>query len=115
MDDFGGLFGIIGLVGGIYVFYTAFKMRATGDMGNPVLMPKGYNPNKCKDKAAYMAAAFPRMLILGAMMLIYGVMDIYNSYVQAVPLAVFWAVLILLMAVLVWFSVAVYKLNQKYF
>ena len=110
MDNMGGLFGFIGLACGIYVFYALYQMKTTGEINTTILLPKTANPKKCKDKDAYIKAVSPRMIVLGVSAILYGTVDLVG-----ISGAVLWAVLILFMAVLIWFGVTTSKLNKTYF
>ena len=68
----------------------------------------------CKDKEAYRAAAGPKLLVLAVVLILYGAEDLYNTYVQSTG-KLFWVMLVLVLAVLVWFAWTVKKLNAKYF
>ena len=72
------------------------------------------NIKKCKDKEAYRAAAGPKLLVLAVVLILYGAEDLYNTYVQSTG-KLFWVMLVLVLAVLVWFAWTVKKLNAKYF
>lgn len=115
MGDIGGIIGLIGLVCGLYVFYALYRMKSDGKIPASVLLPRDTNPEKCKDKKAYIREVTPRMAVLGASAVLYGAVDLYNSYVGEIAQVLFWAVLILVLAVLVWFGITVKKINQKYY
>lgn len=110
MDTMGSLFGFIGLACGLYVLYAWYQMKTSGEINATILLPRSENPNKCKDKKAYIQAVLPKMLVLGIAAIIYGVIDIMG--IEGVAL---WAVLAVFMVILIWFGVTTSKLYKKYF
>lgn len=113
-DSMGGLFGVIGIVCGIYIFYAWFQMKQTGEINKTILLPKSVNPKKCKNKDAYIKAVSPKLLILGAAAVFYGAVDLCCGY-MTVPVGLFWAAIIVFLAALIWFAVSISKLNKTYF
>ena len=81
MDSMEGMFGLLGIGCGIYVLYAWYRMKTAGIINTTILLPKSINPNKCKDKEAYMKEASSKMLILGITALIYGATELCNTYV----------------------------------
>lgn len=114
MTDMGGIFGILGVACGVYILYALFKLKKTGEITGSILLPKDVDPKKCKDKEAYIKAVTPKMAALGIVTLIYGLADLCNTYVRPIG-NFFWAVLIAVFAVLIWFATSVSKLNKTYF
>lgn len=110
MDTMGGFFGFLGLACGIYVLYAWYQMKTTGEINATILLPKSENPNRCKDKKAYIQAVLPKLLVLGISAVAYGVIDIIG--VEGTAL---WVVLAVFMAILLWFGVTTSKLYKKYF
>lgn len=114
MQNMGGIFGILGVGCGIYIFYALYKLKTNGDITSSILLPKDVNPKSCKDKEGYIKAVTPKMAILGASTILYGLMDLCESFVMSTGYF-FWIVLVLVLAVLVWFSVTISRLNKTYF
>lgn len=110
MDNMGGIFGFIGIASGAYVLYAWYQMKTMKEINRTILLPKTVDPKKCKDKEAYMKEASPKMLVLAAAAIVYGVTD--TMKVTGVPL---WTALLILFAVLIWFGVSTAKMNKKYF
>ena len=94
--------------------YAWFQLNFKGIINTSILVPKDKNIKKCKDKEAYRAAAGPKLLVLAVVLILYGAEDLYNTYVQSTG-KLFWLMLVLVLAVLVWFAWTVKKLNAKYF
>lgn len=114
MNGMEGIFGIIGIGAGLYSMYAWFQLKFKGIINTSILVPKDTNIKKCKDKEAYRAAAGPKLLVLAVVLILYGAEDLYNTYVQSTG-KLFWVMLVLVLAVLVWFAWTVKKLNAKYF
>lgn len=114
MQNMGGIFGILGVGCGLYIFYALYKLKSTGDITSSILLPKDVNPKTCKDKDGYIKAVAPKMAILGISTIIYGLMDLCETFVMSTG-NFFWIVLVLVFVVLIWFSVTVFKLNKTYF
>ena len=114
MNGMEGIFGIIGIGAGLYSLYAWFLLKFKGIINTSILVRKDSNIMKCKDKEAYRAAAGPKLLVLAVVLILYGAEDLYNTYVQSTG-KLFWVMLVLVLAVLVWFAWTVKKLNAKYF
>ena len=112
MNGMEGIFGIIGIGAGLYSLYAWFQLKFKGIINTSILVPKDTNIKKCKDKEAYRAAAGPKLLVLAVVLILYGAEDLYNTYVQSTG-KLFWVMLVLVLAVLVWFAWTVKKLNEK--
>lgn len=114
MNGMEGIFGIIGIGAGLYSLYAWFQLKFKGIINTSILVPKDTNIKKCKDKEAYRAAAGPKLLVLAVVLILYGAEDLYNTYVQSTG-KLFWVMLVLVLAVLVWFAWTVKKLMQSIF
>ena len=114
MNGMEGIFGIIGIGAGLYSLYAWIQLKFKGIINTSILVPKDTTIKKCKDKEAYRAAAGPKLLVLAVVLILYGAEDLYNTYVQSTG-KLFWVMLVLVLAVLVWFAWTVKKLNAKYF
>ena len=109
MNGMEGIFGIIGIGAGLYSLYAWFQLKFKGIINTSILVPKDTNIKKCKDKEAYRAAAGPKLLVLAVVLILYGAEDLYNTYVQSTG-KLFWVILVLVLAVLVWFAWTVKKI-----
>ena len=110
MNGMEGIFGIIGIGAGLYSLYAWFQLKFKGIINTSILVPKDMNIKKCKDKEAYRAAAGPKLLVLAVVLILYGAEDLYNTYVQSTG-KLFWVMLVLVLAVLVWFAWTVKELH----
>lgn len=115
MSGLDGIFGLIGVGCGLYCLYGYYMLRFKGEIIQSLFLPKDANMRKCKDLGGYCREAQAPTLVLGVIVLAYGALDLYNTYVRrvgALPLAV---MIVLVFAALCFFAVRVKKLNKKYF
>ncbi len=114
MSGLDGIFGLIGVSCGIYCLYGYYMLRFKGEIVQSLFLPKDANVKKCKDLNGYRSEAQAPALVLGIIVLLYGALDLYNTYVQAVGwmLAV---MIVLVIAAVCFFAVRIKNLNKKYF
>lgn len=115
MSDMGSIFGIIGVLSGLYIFYEIYRMKTSGEISSSILISKNLNVAHCKDKQGYIEEAVPKMSILGIAVLIYGGSDLFHTYVHPVSQVLLWVILAVFFVILIWFAKAVDKMNKKYF
>lgn len=114
MGDFGFFFGIVGLAAGCYCFYAYYQMRAKGEINQSIFLPKGVELKKCTDPAGYIKDTALPTLVMAAVLVLYGALEMVNTYVADIGNGIFAAILVVC-AVLIWFAVAVRKANKKYY
>lgn len=114
MSGLDGIFGLIGVGCGIYCLYGYYMLRFKGEIVQSLFLPKDANVKKCKDLNGYRSEAQAPALVLGIIVLLYGALDLYNTYVQAVGwmLAV---MIVLVIASVCFFAIRIKNLNKKYF
>ena len=99
---------------GIYVLYAWVMMKTKGEIITSILMSKDVELRKCKDLEGYKAYISPKMLILGISALIYGTAGLVNTYVTPLPGVAYGIVMVLFLAVLIWFALAARKGVEKF-
>ena len=99
---------------GFYVLYGWFVMRTKGEITTTILLNKEVDPKKCRDLEGYKAYISPKMLILGISALIYGTAGLVNTYVTPLPGVAYGIVMVLFLAVLIWFALAARKGVKKF-
>ena len=109
-----GIFGILAIGCGIYCLYGYFMMKTKKEVNRTILLPKDVNIKKCKDLDGYCKETSLPLLLLGVVTTLYGVSDLYNTYVGGAD-KLFIAMLVIFFATLVLFIVRVRKCNRKYF
>lgn len=108
------LLDIIFIGAGVYVFYAWFLMKTKGEIKTSILMSKDVDLRKCKDLEGYKAYVAPKMIVFGVAALIYGGAGLINTYVFALPGIVYGIIMILFLAVLIWFALAAQKGVRKF-
>lgn len=114
MNGMGSFFGIVGVGAGIYCIYGYMLMIRKRQIPKGIMLPKDEDPKKCKDVEAYIKMTSTQLLLVGILLVAYGVMEFINTYAVAIPIQIF-AVIVLAMVALVWFAVRTKKANNTYF
>lgn len=114
MAGLDGIFGLIGVGCGLYCLYGYYMLKFKGEIVQSLFLPKDANIKKCRDFKAYSSEAQIPALILGVVVLLYGVADLYNTYVHRVE-SVLIVMIVLVFVSLVFFSIRIKKINKKYF
>lgn len=114
MSGLDGIFGIFGVGCGIYCLYGYYMLKFKGEIMQSLFLPKDTNMNKCKDLQGYCKEAQIPALVLGIVVLIYGAVDLYNTYVHGVS-GVLAVTIVFVFAALVFFCLRIKKINKKYF
>lgn len=115
MSGLDGIFGIFGVGCGIYCLYGYYMLKVKGEITQSLFLPKNVNMYKCKDLQGYCKEAQMPALILGVIVLIYGAVELYNTYIHEVSGAVLAGMIILVFAALIFFCLRIKKINKKYF
>ena len=110
-----GIFGIFGVGCGIYCLYGYYMLKVRGEILQSLFLPKDADLNRCKDLKGYCNEAQMPALVLGIIVLIYGAVDLYNTYIHGVTVLLLAATIISVFAALVFFCLRVKKINKKYF
>lgn len=111
------IFGIVGLFCGVYALRSWYLVKKTSDIKKSVLYPNMNNApviKKCNDKEGYIKETLPKLLVIAVFASIYGVAELYNTYVTQIPMVLI-PTMILLGIVLIWVMISVKKMNDKYF
>lgn len=114
MDSVWGFIGVIALGCGVYGLYSFIQMKRTGEINASLLLGKDYMYKKCKDKESYLKKAEPAVLLFSTAAFIYGIVDVIHCYVISIPLADT-ILMIVFLAVIVWFGIYTTQLKKKYF
>lgn len=114
MDSMGTFFGVVGIGAGLYCLYGWIVMMRKREIPKGIMLPKDVDPRKCRDVESYIKKTSIPLLVLGLILVIYGVLELVNQYVMKIDTPVF-AAMILSMAALIWFALCAKKANQTYF
>ncbi|MEE0418919.1 MAG: hypothetical protein UDG86_02605 [Lachnospiraceae bacterium] len=98
---------------GVYVLYAFYLMKAKGEVKESLLLSNGAKMAKCKDKNAYMAYISPRLLIFGLATIICGGLGVWNDYTNVFGLG-YLVVMVIFLAMVVWFAMAIKKSLKMY-
>lgn len=110
----GLIFGVLGLCFGLRGLYGYYLMRKKNDLSASYLLPKDVDAKKCKDIENYCRATENLQLIMSVVAVLYGISDLYNTYVGGIEI-IFRIMLVALLLTLVGFAVVSRKYNKKYF
>lgn len=109
-----GFISVLILGCGLYALYAYMNMKKGGPINETLLLGKGYDEHKCKDREAFVQKALPAMLIFGIATVLYGAIDVYHYFVS--PLGIIDTIgMIIFFAVLVWYMIYTTKLKRQYF
>src|SRR5699024_11328238 len=97
-----------------YCIYGYMLMMRKRQIPKGIMLPKDEDPKKCKDVEAYIKMTSTQLLLVGILLVAYGVLELINTYEVAMPIPIF-AVIVLAMVALVWFAVRTKKANNTYF
>ncbi len=114
MNSMGSFFGIVGIGAGIYCIYGYLLMVRRRQIPKGIMLPKDEDPKKCRDVEAYIKMTSTQLLLVGLLLIAYGGMELVNTYVVSITMPIF-AVIVLVMAALVWFAIRTKKANNTYF
>ena len=114
MNSMGSFFGIVGIGAGIYCIYGYLLMVRRRQIPKGIMLPKDEDPKKCRDVEAYIKMTSTQLLLVGLLLIVYGGMELVNTYVVSITMPIF-AVIVLVMAALVWFAIRTKKANTTYF
>ena len=97
MDEFGSIFDILFVAYGVDFLYLALSSKIKKEpFPASSLMPQGCTIEKCKDPEAFTAFMFPRVLLFGTLMILFGVTAFFGLLGSFLLIAcvVFFALLI---------------------
>lgn len=110
----GLIFGVLGLCFGLRGLYGYYLMQKKNDLSASYLLPKGVDVKNCKDIESYCKETRKLQLMISVTAALYGITDLYNTYVGGIEI-VFQIMLVVLLVALIAFAIISRKYNQKYF
>lgn len=99
---------------GLYVLYALVLMKTKGEIKTGVLMGKDVQLKKCRDLEGFKNYVAPRMLVFGIACALYGGAGLVNTYVTALPVALYGVVAVLFLLVLIWYGYSTRKAVQRF-
>ncbi len=107
-------FGIGALIAGIYCVYQAIMMKKTGIVCATLLLDSNTKIKKCKNIGEFLNLVIMPTMILGIIILLYGVVTLVDIYVYECDIAVY-VVMALTMGALIWFAIVTNKAKKAYY
>ena len=107
------LMDLIILAAGAYVLYCYYLLKFKGEIKEGLLLPKGTNVKKCKDKEAYIREVENKVLIYGIAVLICGGLGVLETQTGLLGMG-YLVVLGIFLAFTCWFALVVKKSGEKY-
>lgn len=117
MENLYSSFGIIDLIVfavGFYGFYSWYLLTKKQEIKKLLLLGGSYTPEQCTDVRGFAEFMGTKLLILSAVMVVYGGVSVYDSMVEPIGAAL-WIGMAVFLAVIVWYCVELRKGNQCYF
>lgn len=114
MSELDLYFGVGALIAGVYCIYQAIKMKKTGIICATLLLDSQTKMMKCKNIGEFLSRVIMPTMVLGIVLLLYGVVTMVDLYLYESDLAVF-AVMALTMGALIWFAVVTNKAKKEYY
>lgn len=114
MDSMFGAISVMILACGVYTLYSYMKMKNGGPINETLLLGKGYDEKKCKNRAVFVQKALPAMLIFGIVTVLYGAIDVYHYFVS--PIGIIDTIaMAAFFIVLVGYMIYTTKIKKEYF
>lgn len=114
MDTIWNITDLIVLGAGFYALYAAYVLRTQGKIVKKFLVFKDTDVSSCKDLQGYANLMSPKLMVLGGVMVAYGAVSLFNTYVASIT-GLYIAFIILFLAVLFWYGYEVSRAMKKYF
>ncbi len=117
MGDLNGIWSFMDIIfagAGVYGLYSAILLKTTGEIKTAFLMNKDVDLKKCRDLEGYKAYVFPRLIVFGAVALLYGGFGLVNTYVMPMPTFLYYFMMVLFFCVLVWFAIQTRNALNKF-
>lgn len=101
---------------GLYCLAVWLRLRQGKPLGNGrrILMPGGFRERKCRHPEAYKGYMRPRVLALGIGLVLFGAAFLADHYTGSGSTAVALALLVLPLALLVWYVLAMRKAAKQW-
>ena len=101
---------------GLYCLAVWLRLRQGKPLGNGrrILMPGGFRERKCRHPEAYKGYMRPRVLALGIGLVLFGAAFLADHYTGSGSTTVALALLVLPLALLVWYVLAMRKAAKQW-
>ncbi|MCI9531696.1 MAG: hypothetical protein HFH38_08100 [Lachnospiraceae bacterium] len=105
------IFDVVVLVYGVYTIYSAINMKKTQNISNWLVGTE--TAASIRDAKGYIDFIYPKIIILGAIAVIFGGVSLVNDYIMPIKL-VMQVMVAAFLAVCAWFSVTVRKARERF-
>ena len=109
-----GMFDVLITAFGGYILYTWFQMKRTREIRGGMFLPQGIDPEKCLDKEGYINHISPRLMILGIICTLSGLLGLAVDYMGILSENAYLVVTLVFLIILVWYGITVKKAVEKY-
>ncbi len=109
----GGFVDMLFAASGIYLIYTALMAKKTGTVSANTMLGKNISEKVIKDKLGFIEYMYKRILLAGILIVIAGMINLYNDYFVFSNALTWIASAIILAAIIIY--VIAYKNGQKQF
>ena len=105
------IFDVVILFYGVYTIYSSIKMKQTQKLSNWLVGME--TASAIRDTKGYIDFIYKRIIVMGGMALVFGAVSLVNDSVMPIT-HVMQAMVVLFLAVCVWFYLTVRKAKEKY-
>lgn len=109
-----GFIDLIVIACGLYGVYSWYLLVYKHEIKKTLLIGGNTNPQDCKDIEGFAAFMGTKLLILSAVMIIFGGISAYSSYVEFLGTIV-WVGMAIFLVIIIWYCVQLRKAEQKFF
>ncbi len=99
---------------GVYNTFATVKMMKTGEIKGGWFVRSDVDLKKARDVKGYIEATKYITLTVGILITLCGLLGLYNSYVQELPIAVIAVVYIILIIIVLGYGIYSTKAQKKY-
>lgn len=105
------IFDVVILIYGGYTIYSALNMKRTRRLNS--FLTGSDSTSSIRDVQGYIDYIFGRILVMGGMAVIFGIVGLINDYVTPIP-NVLRAMVLLFLTVCVWFYVSINRAKSRF-
>lgn len=115
MDGFSSFFDLFSLLCGGYILVTWIKLRVAGRLfPNGLLIPKNKTVKDCADAPGYIRYLSPRLLIVGVIVTLSGVLGLLNETLDLYGVLVSEIIVAVCLTVLIWYAACTVRANKRF-
>ena len=109
------IFDLISIGCGGYILYTYLKLHMAGRLfPNSLLVPTGKSPKDCLDSEAYIRYIKPKMLIIGILVTLFGLVSLLTEYLSFFSANVSLILTGVIFVCIIWYGICSGKANRTY-